>query len=308
MPAQMHYGDTSRLGAALPFAKDPTVIHFGGRYLMYYSVCAYAQDLRPKGVPNVWNMAVAESTNLVDWRRIGDLDVGRAGSAAPCVKIIRGRIHLFYQSYSTGSEAAIRHATSKDGIHFTDDPSNPVFSPKAAWCCGRAIDAEVYPVGDRLVLLFATRDPKRRIQMIGCATAPLASDYGRTNWTERSLSDPVLRPELPWEGKCIEAPTVLERGGKWYLFYAGSYNNAPQQIGLAVSEDGFSFKRVGEKPLLVNGKPGTWNASESGHPGVFQDDDGQVYLFYQGNKTKGRDWFLSVLRVVFGAGGKSAAR
>ena len=36
VPAATPWGDTSRLGR--PFAKDPSVIRFGGRYLLYYSL------------------------------------------------------------------------------------------------------------------------------------------------------------------------------------------------------------------------------------------------------------------------------
>jgi beta-1,2-mannobiose phosphorylase / 1,2-beta-oligomannan phosphorylase len=36
----MYFGDTSRLGH--PFAKDPAVIRFGGKYLLYYSIPPYA--------------------------------------------------------------------------------------------------------------------------------------------------------------------------------------------------------------------------------------------------------------------------
>ena len=55
------------------------------------------------------------------------------------------------------------------------------------------------------------------------------------------------------------------------MFYAGAYNNAPQQIGVAVSEDGLNWKRLSEEPFLRNGKPGEWNSSESGHPHLFTD-------------------------------------
>jgi hypothetical protein len=47
------------------------------------------------------------------------------------------------------------------------------------------------------------------------------------------------------------------------------------------------------EPLLPNGRPGEWNSSESGHPGVFEAADGRTWLFFQGNPDKGRTWFLS---------------
>ncbi|MCL4402085.1 MAG: glycoside hydrolase, partial [Acidobacteria bacterium] len=50
-------------------------------------------------------------------------------------------------------------------------------------------------------------------------------------------------------------------------------------------------------PFLANGKPGEWNSSESGHPGIFVDDDGQTYLFYQGNHDGGKTWLLSFVRI-----------
>ena len=77
------------------------------------------------------------------------------------------------------------------------------------------------------------------------------------------------------------------------MFYAGAYNNAPQQIGAAVSRDGIHWKRLSDEPFLRNGKPGDWNESESGHPCIFRDERGQTHLFFQGNASKGKDWYLS---------------
>ena len=87
--------------------------------------------------------------------------------------------------------------------------------------------------------------------------------------------------------------------GKIYLFYGGSYNCKPQQIGCAVSEDGVFFRRVSSEPILPCGPAGAWNSSESGHPYVFQDDDGRIHLFYQGSADMGETWYLSRKEVVF---------
>lgn len=77
-----------------------------------------------------------------------------------------------------------------------------------------------------------------------------------------------MRPELDWEQECIEAAAAMVRYGKVYLFYAGAYNNCPQQIGVAVSSDGIHFERMSDRPFLENGGPGSWNECESGHPYV----------------------------------------
>ena len=287
----MMYGDTSQ--GTKPFAKDPSVKKFKGKYFLYYSVPTH-------GGMQGWRIGIATSKDLVHWQKVGSMDpeqpVEAKGFCAPGAVVIGDKMHLFYQSYGNKEKDAICHAWSTDGIHFTRDPSNPVFHPHGNWTCGRAIDAEAIPFGDRLFLYFASRDPSYKTQLVGVAAAPLNSDFSRSTWTQ--LADySILKPTLPWEKMCLEAPTVIPRDGKLFMFYAGAYNNEPQQIGCAVSTDGIHWKRLSNKPFMANGQAGSWNSSESGHPGIFQDDDGQTYLFYQGNNDKGASWFLSKVKL-----------
>ena len=138
--------------------------------------------------------------------------------------------------------------------------------------------------------------------MLGVARSSIDSDFNAEDWHQYSEKS-ILKPELPWEQECIEAPAAIVRDNKVYLFYAGAYNNCPQQIGLAVSEDGVQFKRVSDTPFLPSGEPGSWNSSESGHPYVFEDDDSRIHLFYQGNNDQGKSWYLSKEEVVYESGG-----
>ena len=60
------YGDDTRTGTL--FAKDPIVVFHGGRYLMYYSIPPH--DSRAwEG----WNIGIAESQDLKQWKRIGEI-------------------------------------------------------------------------------------------------------------------------------------------------------------------------------------------------------------------------------------------
>ncbi|MHC4521132.1 MAG: family 43 glycosylhydrolase, partial [Planctomycetota bacterium] len=276
-----------------PFAKDPDVVRFKGRYLMYYSM-----HRGKKGIA----IGIAESDDLTGWKKIGEIlpeaDYERKGLAAPGATVRDGKVHLFYQTYGTGRRDAICHAVSEDGIHFTRNKTNPIFRPTGDWNCGRAIDAETVEYKGRLLLYCATRDADMKIQKLVVAGAPADSNYGRDQWTQ--LCDaPILEPELAWEGKCIEAPAVCEHDGRLYMFYAGAYNNAPQQIGCAVSEDGTTWRRLSKYPLLPNGGPNDWNSSESGHPGIFTDEGGQMHLFFQGNNDNGASWYLSRMKVAW---------
>jgi beta-1,2-mannobiose phosphorylase / 1,2-beta-oligomannan phosphorylase len=294
----MKWADSTRLGR--PYSKDSSVIQFGGRYLMYFSLPPFDAKLAPSNAPAGWSIGIAESSDLKSWKKIAELwpeqECEQKGLCAPGAVVIGGKVHLFYQTYGNGPKDAICHAVSDDGVKFTRDASNPVFHPTGDWTVGRAIDAEAFVVGERLLLYFATRDPLMKTQMVGVAGADLKSDFGRASW--KQLCDaPILKPELPWEKQCIEAPSICRHGDKLFMFYAGGYNNEPQQIGVAVSRDGLKWERISTEPFLRNGQPGEWNSSESGHPGVFEDRDGQTWLFFQGNADKGRTWYLSVVPV-----------
>jgi predicted GH43/DUF377 family glycosyl hydrolase len=295
---KMRWTDTSR-GKSI--AKDPSVVHFKDRYLMYYSLPPF-DDKRPG---DGWAIGIAESRNLSDWNKVGELLPSQPcehnGLAAPGAWIRDGKVHIFYCTYGNWEKDAICHAWSDDGITFTSDSSNPIFAPSGEWTSGRAIDPEVFPVGDRLLLFFATRDPEMKVQMLGVASAPLDSDFSRAHW-KQLVNGPILKPQRPWERRCIEAPTLLRRGDTLWMFYAGGYNNEPQQIGVATSIDGLTWSRLSDQPLVPNGQPGSWNSSESGHPAVLVDLGGRTHLFFQGNQNNGRSWYLSKLSVEWVVG------
>jgi predicted GH43/DUF377 family glycosyl hydrolase len=293
---QMMWSDQTRLGR--PFAKDPCVIRFGKRYLMYFSLPPFSTS-HPQ-TPKGWAIGIAQSANLIDWEKVGEVlpeqPIEEGGICAPCARVLGGEVHLFYQTYGRGMKNAICHGWSSDGIVFARDPTNPVFHPSGSWTNGRAIDAEVIPFNGQIMLYGATRDPTGKIQLVFGARADPKSGFSRGTW--KQIGDgPLLSPQLPWEQQCIEAPSVCERNGKLFMFYAGAYDNAPQQVGVATSRDGVTWKRLFAEPFLANGRPGNWNSSESGHPDIFNDEDGKSYLFFQGNNTNGQTWWLSKKKI-----------
>ena len=212
----MMFGDTSRTG--FPFSKDPHVIYFGGRYLMYYSIPPYRDK---KVTVQGWGIGIAESRDLVNWGKTGEItpaaEYESRGLCAPCALVIDGKVHLFYQTYGNGRNDAICHAYSNDGIHFTRNITNPIFRPDGLWNCGRAIDAEVIYFKGKYYLYYATRDPDYRIQMQGVAVAPGNTNFQRSDWKNLSIEAPVLRPELPWEKDCIEGASRNKK--EWKALY-----------------------------------------------------------------------------------------
>ena len=187
----MLFADTTRTG--WPFSKDPHVIPFHGKYLMYYSV-------PPKGNSG-WGIGIAESTDLTQWKPIGSLspaaDYEAKGLCAPGALVRNDTIHLFYQTYGNDKKDAICHAWSVDGVNFTRNATNPIFAPKAGdWNCGRAIDAEVIFAKGKYFLYYATRTPDYVKQIVGVATAPAGTNFNRETWTE-ACDRAILVPEWP---------------------------------------------------------------------------------------------------------------
>lgn len=293
---KMMFGDTSRIG--IPYSKDPHVVNFKGSYLMYYSI-------PPKNwsSDSGWNIGIAKSNNLTDWTIIGEItpaaDYETKGLCAPGALVRNDTIHLFYQTYGNGPKDAICHAYSTDGVNFIRNKTNPIFSPTGEWNCGRAIDAEVILFKDKYYLYFASRTPDYITQIQGVATAPANTNFNKEDWTQ-ACDEAILAPQYPWEGKCVEGASVLQVGDELVMFYAGAYNNDPQQIGVAKSKDGIHWERLSNKPFLPNGDKGSWNYSESGHPHIFKDlKTSRTYLFFQGNNDHGKTWFISQKEVFW---------
>lgn len=282
------------------FAKDPAVVHFKGKYFLYFSDWSAVNE---KNAVSTLEVGIAVSDDMEEWEILGMLpktqECEKNGIGAPGAIVIDGKVHLFYQTYGNVKNDAICHAVSQDGVNFEKDETNPVFKPSDDWCSGRAIDADVCIFGDKLMLYTATRSHDMKIQKIAAAYAPINSGFSKNDFVE-ICKNSVVMPELKWEEECIEAPATVVHDGKIYMFYGGAYNCSPQQIGCAVSSDGRVFDKLFIKePFIPCGKPGSWNESESGHPYVFCDDDGRYWLFYQGSNDGGNTWYITKTEIGF---------
>ncbi|RLG35839.1 MAG: glycosidase, partial [Candidatus Alkanophagales archaeon] len=65
---------------------------------------------------------------------------------------------------------------------------------------------------------------------------------------------PILLPNSDnwWESKAVFNPGAIYDDGKFFLLYraVGEYENYISRFGLAISEDGFNFKRVSKVPVF----------------------------------------------------------
>ena len=70
---EMMWADETRLGR--PYAKDPSVIRFKDRYLMYFSLPPFDAKLAPTNAPKGWSIGIAESADLTVPQLDGDVRV-----------------------------------------------------------------------------------------------------------------------------------------------------------------------------------------------------------------------------------------
>ncbi|MGE3960769.1 MAG: glycoside hydrolase family 43 protein [Dehalococcoidia bacterium] len=96
----------------------------------------------------------------------------------------------------------------------------------------------------------------------------------------------VLRNDAEWEGALVEGPSVIKRGGAYYLFYSGGAYDTPwYAVGVARSlSPTQGFRKRGE-PILRSGA--RWRGP--GHNSVVrhQEQDYIVFHAWEGERFRG---------------------
>ena len=95
------------------------------------------------------------------------------------------------------------------------------------------------------------------------------------HWSKEGVA--LSGKELKWANTKFWAPEVIERDGKYYMFFSAAAADGVPKISVAVSDSPKGpFKHPSEKPLFDFGV-GTID------PYIFQDDDGKTYMYYTKN-------------------------
>ncbi|MGI8584633.1 MAG: glycoside hydrolase family 43 protein [Chitinophagaceae bacterium] len=100
------------------------------------------------------------------------------------------------------------------------------------------------------------------------------------NWNKHSRI--LDSANVSWAKRAVWAPAIVEKGGKYYLFFgANDIQNNDQQggIGIAVADNPSGpFKDYLGKPLIDK----FYNGAQPIDQFVFKDKDGQYYILYGG--------------------------
>ncbi len=216
----------------VPWADDinrPTVLRRSDGYHMWFtgqkdsksSAIGYARSADGK----TWNLASARPVLLVDhpWEKV----------AVMCPHVLRDeqgqRYRMWYSGGDQGEPDAIGHATSRDGLTWTKDAQNPIFTPDRAfdWEKNRVTGCQVEKRGDWYLMFYiGFRDVEHA--QIGLAR----SRDGITAW-QRHPANPIIRSGTgQWDDDACYKPYALFDGRQWLLWYNGRRQSL-EQIGVA---------------------------------------------------------------------------
>jgi predicted GH43/DUF377 family glycosyl hydrolase len=100
---------------------------------------------------------------------------------------------------------------------------------------------------------------------------------------ERAKEEPILsvfQEECgEWEKDCIYQPWLVEHEGSYYNLYNAA-NGQVEQLGLAISDDLYNWKRYDQNPVIPVGPKGSYNEVFSSDIKVFRDKDHWTGFFF----------------------------
>ncbi len=229
----------------------------------------------------------------------GDADVW-----APEVMRVAGRYVLYFAARSAVERRPDGVLRQCVGAAVAEQPEGPYRPQARPLVCAQfpegAIDASPYREGRALHLLFKTDGnccglPSRiyaaRLSADGLALAGPPVFTGETN-------------DRPWEGKVVEAPTMVRRGGVRFLFYSGAdYGGAGYAVGYAVcrTPEG-PCTDAPSNPLLASTPPGVRPPLIGpGHQAIIRVKGRDIMAFHGWNglavtPERARTLYLSRLR------------
>lgn len=243
-------------------ALNPSIVRTPAGYLNLYS----GWDGR------TWRTGIATSADGLTWQKKGAiLQPGPAaweGNYIAANGAILGENYL-YQAGNPPQLGLLRGQKEK-----LPAPVLPA-GPRGAWDERGVGDPYVITAAGKHYLYFLGQDRARR-QRLGVAV----SNDGLT-W-EKSLKNPILELGAPatFDENGLGEPAVWPQFGKWWMLYTGRDKKEWRRIGMAVSNDGIKWEKVGETALINVGEG--WNAKVVCDPEVEVQKDGTVKVWFGG--------------------------
>lgn len=267
---------------------DPFLLATGHGYL------AYATNNPKRGV----NVQLAESRDLKTWRLLARdaLPVlprwARPGLTwAPEVLKVDQRYALYFTARERRSELqCVGVATATDPLGpFTSQATEPLVCQREL---GGSIDPSPFRDTDGQLYLLVKNDGNN--PDFNLPTTIWAQPLAPDGLASAGVAKPLLSNTAAWEGRVIEAPTMLRLHGRYVLmFSANDYGWQPSQaqshyaMGYAVCASATGPCRLAQdKPLLASQTAGPGGClSGPGHQAVLQQGERLILAYHAWDAT-----------------------
>jgi beta-xylosidase len=267
---------------------DPHVIAAGNEYF------AFATN----GV--LGNVQTLKSADLVSWEQVGDAlpslpswtTPGKVW--APEVAVHAPDRYVMY--YTTSDDASGRQCI---GVAVADSAAGPYVdkSPEPLICQadeGGSIDASPFQDSSGKRWLYWKNDGNA----IGVDTWIYVSELSPDGLSLVGPTRRLIKQDLDWEGNLVEAPYLVEREGKFHLFYsANAYDKETYAVGHALCTTPTGPCTKSGDPILASSD----DAAGPGHNMVLLKDNRYWFVYHAwdpalvGADPPGRTMWLSEL-------------
>lgn len=253
---------------------DPYILQHEATYYLYGTS------------PSATEIETARSTDLVTWEpltsALAALPGWSFGNAWAPEVVQVGDTWLMY--YTAGTQGirnpnddatqclTVAVGTSPEGP-FVDDSDEPFLCQAKL---GGSIDATYFrDTDDRHYLIWKNDGNCCRIRTRFYLQE--LSDDGRSLVGEAVELEGLVN-EKRWEDTVIEAPTLIERDGTYYMFFSGGYfASADYAVGYATADDlRGPYADSPDNPILKTKPP----AAGPGHQTIIADKDGELWMAY----------------------------
>jgi predicted GH43/DUF377 family glycosyl hydrolase len=209
----------------------PVILKNGEQYQMWYTGQARGHS---------W-IGLARSRDGRTWERASHRPVLSAEApwenvAVMCPHVLYDDEAKLYRMWYSGGEQyepnAIGYASSRDGLLWSKDRTNPIFQadPKNAWERDRVTGCQVIKQGGWYVMFYIGFEDGHHSQ-IGLAR----SRDGITAWQRHPANPLIRRGRDKWDHDAVYKPYAILEDGRWRLWYNGRKGDV-EQIGLVTHE------------------------------------------------------------------------
>ncbi len=167
-----------------------------------------------------------------------------------------------------------------------DNPLPSLAIKPGTWREDATMTVDVWPRDDHFHIFYVGK--KDGQDCIGVATQPKEGFDGKS-WVDYP-HNPVISPGAAgrFDDAHVVDPAMVELDGKVYLYYS-ALGQAPDSIGLAISEDGFNFVKE-DQPVLVGRAPEVIKVGNTIYMLYSLDSPGGGYESHLATSTDGKNF------------------